>query len=414
MQNNNILIMGASLNSGNRGVNALTRGAINGLTLQKEDVSIKLLSFSTRKVINHEVDGNKIEEIPFRFLKSLPLAFLTFIPFFPKGLFRRLVRIYFPKLWEILEWADIVLDISEGDSFSDIYGFKRMLMHSSYKLISSSYGKKIILLPQTIGPFSRNSSKLIARKIFKLSNKVLARDKLSYNLLKSKFNINEDKIGVFPDLAFNMNPSQEFRADSLIFSNKNEIIGINVSGLLYNGGYSKNNMFGFRSDYKELLQEIIEYLIENTEYNILLVPHVITSRGDVEDDITACQNIYALFSQYKNRINIIDQEYREDELKYIISCCKLFVGGRMHACIAAISTNVITIPIAYSRKFIGVWELFGLENMVADPRIQTKTEIIKIVDESIKNSNNILKIIKDKNREFKNQLSDLFGKLLIK
>jgi polysaccharide pyruvyl transferase WcaK-like protein len=54
----------------------------------------------------------------------------------------------------------------------------------------------------------------------------------------------------------------------------------------------------------------------------------------------------------------------------------------MHACIAALSQNVPTISIAYSRKFAGVMQTIGVENLVADPRKLEKDEIIGIIDDA--------------------------------
>ena len=52
----------------------------------------------------------------------------------------------------------------------------------------------------------------------------------------------------------------------------------------------------------------------------------------------------------------------------------------MHACIAALSQNIPTVSIAYSRKFVGVMQTIGVEELVADPRKLEKEEILGIID----------------------------------
>lgn len=52
-----------------------------------------------------------------------------------------------------LAQCDLVLDIGEGDSFTDIYGLRRFRYHIASKLVALHSGKPLILSPQTIGPF---------------------------------------------------------------------------------------------------------------------------------------------------------------------------------------------------------------------------------------------------------------------
>ena len=46
----------------------------------------------------------------------------------------------------------------------------------------------------------------------------------------------------------------------------------------------------------------------------------------------------------------------------------------MHACIAALSQTVPAVAIAYSRKFLGVMETIGVEDIVVDPQCMTADE----------------------------------------
>lgn len=51
-----------------------------------------------------------------------------------------------------------------------------------------------------------------------------------------------------------------------------------------------------------------------------------------------------------SRISIIDKEYNCEQLKYIISRCRFFVGARTHATIAAYSSEIPTLVLGYSIK----------------------------------------------------------------
>ncbi|MCP4070091.1 MAG: hypothetical protein GY741_17595, partial [Phycisphaeraceae bacterium] len=71
---------------------------------------------------------------------------------------------------------------------------------------------------------------------------------------------------------------------------------------------------------------------------------------------------------FEGRIKISPIHLDQCEVKWVISNMDWFCGTRMHATIAALSTNVPTATIAYSDKAIGVFETCGQGGEVFDPR----------------------------------------------
>ena len=67
--------------------------------------------------------------------------------------------------------------------------------------------------------------------------------------------------------------------------------------------------------------------------------------------------------------------------KSYIATMDFFCGSRMHACIAAVSSGVPVVPIAYSRKFAGVFGALGY-GLIADCGTQTADEIVGTVIEA--------------------------------
>ena len=377
-----ILLVGASLNSGNRGVNALTRAQIM-LIFDKlgVDSDIKILSYTvkekTENYVEYNGDNILVEEIPCG-KKEMLKAFM--------GSHNYII--------DYILQADYIWDISEGDSFSDIYGIKRFIQHSLIKLIAIKKKKKLIIMPQTLGPYKNKLVQKAAKYILENADKVFVRDELSKEIAEKELGVKRE-ITYKPDMAFYIKPSNKIDIHKFIEKDKINI-GINVSALLYNGGYNGRNMFNLKVNYKNLVYRLIEELskIENVE--ILLVPHVLVKDIEVEDDYRVSKKIAEeLTAKLNKKIKTIDDYYREDELKAIIRGCDFFIGSRMHACIGAISTIVPTSPMAYSRKFIGIWEKIGLGYCVTDPRKQDEEEIIQVI---IENFNNRRKI-KDKLEE---------------
>ena len=56
------------------------------------------------------------------------------------------------------------------------------------------------------------------------------------------------------------------------------------------------------------------------------------------------------------------------------------MGARMHACIAAFSAGVPVMPIAYSRKFQGLFSTLGYDPIVDCAAMTTDDAFARIID----------------------------------
>ena len=81
------------------------------------------------------------------------------------------------------------------------------------------------------------------------------------------------------------------------------------------------------------------------------------------------------------RVVPITREYDATEIKGIISQCDLFVGARMHSCIAAISMGVPTVAIASSYKTFGLMRSVDLEKYVCNFSTMTLEELTQKVND---------------------------------
>ena len=260
---------------------------------------------------------------------------------------------------------DLILDLSYGDGFSDIYGFKRLRNQFLYKILAIIFSKNLILTPQTIGPFYSKKAKLLGGLILKKANTVFSRDYIS-NEVANKYS-KSSKMG--PDLAFKLEKvaSSKFNLAPKLLSEK--IIGINVSGLLWKGGYSSKNEFNLVLDYKKLIIDLMKNLLNQEGVKIILVPHSFSEKritSFVEDDYEACIEVKSIIENeiLNAKIDLIPRNTNSSEIKHIISKTDFFIGSRMHSCIAAVSSKVPTISLSYSRKFKGLFSYLGYGSFV--------------------------------------------------
>ena len=91
------------------------------------------------------------------------------------------------------------------------------------------------------------------------------------------------------------------------------------------------------------------------------MPHVISwERGALEDDYAASVKLAEAFPGA-----IVAPAFTSpSEAKSYIAGMDFFMGARMHACIAAFSSGVPVVPMAYSRKFAGLFGALGYDETV--------------------------------------------------
>ena len=310
---------------------------------------------------------------------------------------------YIKKLKE----CDVIFDVSMGDSFSDIYSEERFNSLILHKRIAELVGKSYVLLPQTYGPFNSKKTEQKAKRILKKATKIYCRDELSKKMLEEKFDLNN--IELTSDMAFIL----PYKKDKFEFSNSKTKIGINVSGLLYKGGFESENQFGLSLNYKEYIERLIKELIRDNKYEIHLIPHVIDlSENAHDDDYKACQAIQKTLDDC-----IIAPIFNTPiEAKSYISNMDIFIGSRMHSTIAAFSTDVVTIPVSYSRKFEGLFNSLNYEYVIngkkdtVDIALSKTFEFIKNRKKLNECQNKSFKVIKNKNDLFYKSLNDFFDK----
>lgn len=342
----NIGLLWHSVGSGNLGVVALTLSqlALVGEATRQAQVSPAITIFGWRP------DSANAATLPgVRFMPINARALL------PGSQFR-----------QALAACDLVLDVGEGDSFSDIYGFKRL----AYLLVTKVLAARravLILSPQTLGPFRSRVADWLARRTLDKASMVFARDQLSYDWLVARGSSTRFVQAI--DMAFKLPfapPVRETGPGPVR-------LGINVSGLLFGGGYGGDNSLGLRTDYAALTRRLITWARQQ-QMEVWLVPHVTSNSLAEEDDLAAAQRLATEFEG----LNLAGPFASPVDAKSFMASLDFFIGGRMHACIGALSAGVPTVPLAYSRKFNGLFGSLGYRWFV-DCRVQETDEAFAFV-----------------------------------
>lgn len=242
---------------------------------------------------------------------------------------------------------DCIIDIGAGDSFAEIYGPKRFAFMWLSKMIARSVGVPVVLAPQTIGPFTRQPYKLLAKIALNSAFATMARDEKSLKAARELAPNSTAHLSV--DVAFKL----PFTAPEKPQTGSPTKVGINASGLLCSQAETGENKFALSYDYLSLQRKLIEYWSAQDNVEIYLISHANSTNDAADDDGARADRLAA---EYPNCHRVPDFA-GPCEAKSFIASMDFLVAGRMHACIAAFSSGVPVVPVAYSRKFEG---LFGL------------------------------------------------------
>ena len=270
--------------------------------------------------------------------------------------------------------CDCIIDVTEGDSFSDIYGDRWFVGRTRIKLMIEKMGIPLMLAPQTYGPFMKDRNKKLAVKSIKKADIVLARDKKSLDLIKELTNRNAE---FTTDLAFLL-PYGETISDT---TNKVKV-GINFSYLLSCNDEMKNRKFSLSLDYEKYMELLTERLLQEN-FEIHLISHV---DSDYE--------VHKKIKEKYPKIKLADKLSNPIEAKTYISKMDVFIGARMHGTIAAFTTGVAVIPTAYSEKFANLFRSLSYEPLVD----LTKLEIDEAVELTLNYTRNYKKLKMDVSR----------------
>ena len=235
-----------------------------------------------------------------------------------------------------LKKNDIYISVG-GDNYCYGDGHVAKAMNTTLR----SMGKKTVLWGCSIGSEDMTPDKIEDLKGFDL---VVARESFSYNALIEN-GIDKNTV-LYPDSAFLLPVDEEI---SKTFEVKEHTVGINVSNFVYPKGCDEKHPA------KKAVFSLIRYILDKTDLNILLIPHV------TRDNKADCETLAEIYEKFKcERISLVGGEYSATEYKSIISRCEAFIGARTHATIAAYSTCVPTLVIGYSIKSKGIAkDLFG-------------------------------------------------------
>lgn len=265
-----------------------------------------------------------------------------------------------------------------GDNYAIDYGYDIVERLVAMNCCAQALNIPVIIWGASIGPFDRDLlyEKRMAVHLSQV-DLIVVREPLSLRYLKS-IGI-EKNVVLAPDPAFAVEPVRPTLPPNIEKLIEQGFIGLNLSPMLAKY-VTANNLESWRNR----VTGIVAGLLDKIGNNILLIPHVTSLNADsFMDDAFFLESVrQGLKPTWRTHVDVTPRWLSCEQVKWVISRAEVFIGARTHATIAAFSTGVPCISIAYSQKAWGINEwLFGNNNWVVSAVDLTAKSLISRVGE---------------------------------
>jgi len=347
-----------------------------------EELRVVLATFETPDTVARQAAQETDPRITHVALSSKPIGRWSF-PWWSRHFTRPFLRKprSFAMLDPFCQDAICALQIG-GDNYTLDYGLPQEFMRLDEYL--RQRGVPVILWGASIGPF--DAAPDFAPKMFthlRALRGILVRESDSGDYLK-QHGI-EANVHSVSDPAFVMEPVEPRDSRAMPAG----AIGLNLSPMM-----AKYVTHGDLEAWVRLSAEIVRNILATARRDVLLIPHVTWAQNDDHEFLRkvaqACPAIAGV------RPYCLGDELSAAETKWVISRCAVFAGARTHSTIAAISSAVPTLSLAYSRKARGLnQDIFGSQEFCLQPLEITPATIAERIADLRARSGAIVKHLTD-------------------
>gem|GEM_PF-57710 len=329
------LLFYANGNSENHGCEAITRSSLQMLDGKKDHIVITTQKMEAEYKYGTSKLGSYME-YPYMRQVSIPGKVVNKLtgPLLKRNLFSGKYR--YNRLIKQLDNIDVAISIG-GDNYC--YSDQDWLIR--HNRIIRDRGIKTVLWGCSLSEEVLEAKDI--QEDMRGFSLIMARESITYAALVRHGITRNTKL--YPDPAFTLKSIQLELPQGFI---ENETIGINISPLVQMLEHGRGMLY---NNYHKL----VRYILEHTAYQVALIPHVVWKSSN---DLEPLKRLYREFSATGRVVLMGDHNCME--LKGYISRCRMFIGARTHATIAAYSTCVPTLVLGYSVKSRGIAkDIFG-------------------------------------------------------
>lgn len=358
-------IIGVTL-TGNMGGQAMLEATLDVLRVSTPGACFRLFSLDAEadRALNSHADLEIVNASPVTLMFSGLLASLLIVML--PGLRTRKRPSLRPHLLNQVGSCDAMIDLA-GIAFVDGRGWPLLIYNASVCLPSLATGVPHYKLSQALGPFRQSVNRLVARFVLNRCARVIARGHLSAENLKA---LGLEQTETLPDVSFalELNESDWQAARGLLPADFREPwVTVSPSRIVQTLSEAQGG------DYLEALAEFVHGL-RSGGVPVVIAPHSLATGRSKNNDIDCAA---ALASRFRSDPGVvhIDAPPNARVLRALFGMSRCVVSSRFHACVAAVSTGVPVITLAWGHKYHDLLAPFGLEHLILDGALATGADI---------------------------------------
>ena len=242
-------------------------------------------------------------------------------------------------LKDLIQDCDLLV-ITGGDVYSTEYGAEGLGYYISLIDTASHCNVPVALLGHSIGRFRGQEAQDAWVQAASAISFLTTRDQVSYDYLSSIKGLPANTF-VTSDVAFILDKALSTPS---VCPKDVPLVALSISAGI--AKWSDITIY----DYYQAWFAIVNYILDNWNCNVLLIPHVHESYGD--DRISQTKLFRDL--GFDARVRVVAEDLTAAEYKAIISKADFLIAERMHAAIAGISSKVPSVVVSYSLKAHGL------------------------------------------------------------
>lgn len=243
--------------------------------------------------------------------------------------------------------------------------------------IAQAYGKKVIMLPNSIGPLKNMIARNTVKNVLRQCSLVTVRENISKQCL--------DSIGVkstlYPDLGFFLLPSEKSFKDYLMSKNiplDQKKVVITLRPYRFQGFSNPTKLF---ANYIKGITFLVNHLTFKG-YHVTFMAHTLGPSSHEDDRLAIKEVVNHLPLDFQLSVSYIeDYELTCRDVEKIYSYYDYMIGTRFHSVIFSLNVEVPSIAIAYGgNKGKGIMNVLGNDDYSIDMDKITDNSLIEMFD----------------------------------
>lgn len=280
---------------------------------------------------------------------------------------------------EVLKTVDVLINVS-GDMWGDNaehVGHNRFKVDLLKMRTAQLLGVKTVLFAGTPGPFTDDDTRELAREACQHFDLIVNREATSsQNLVK--WNFPTEKVKDFACPAFLFEPAikeiveQIIETEAIPIANAKPLIGFTIGG--FNMPVGPYDLWPREDQQYDVFANLIEHIVKVTGGRVMLISHTNGFHLPPNFELINGRD-YVILEQLRNvvlkrgvvreeDIFLVEHPHLPYITKALIGKCDMFITGRVHASVAAITQYVPTVFIEYEKNFIKSTKMFGFSSLV--------------------------------------------------